>query len=411
MKRLNTESNHSTQSVQRHQHAGGRYKQVFDGRKARIRGLWKRDDRFYAQLTIEDAISGKKAVRRIRLEDADGVPVPTVAEAVKAMHKLQVRREDNDSLKVDPKRTPTFSEYAENYVRHFEMVKDAKRPATLRVEKVCISRWKEYLGETRLRAISKKMVNDFIAKRQGDGISARTVNLEHVVLRNVLRKAVEDGLLSSLPIDGLKWVKHRPAKQELLTSEQIELICAKAIKASSITGQQVADFIKLMAYSGGRASETLRLRWSDVDFARDQLTFGSDGLAKNHRSRCVDFNPSLKSHLGDMQKRRQPDSEFLFPFFKRGDADEHTQSFNTTIRKARVNAGVPGFHPHSCRHYYASMCLMSGIDVQTVAAWLGHSDGGSLLCRTYSHLLNQHKKQQAQKVVFAPTVLAEAASA
>ena len=236
----------------RHQ-GRAKYRKVFDGRKQRIRGLWKRGESFYAQLTVEDASSGKKVVRRVRLEDGEGAPVASVPEAVKAMHRLQVRREKEVTLKLDPKRTPTFAEYADSYLRHFELVKDAKRPATLRVERVCINRWKEHLGATRLRAITRKMVNDFMAKRQSQGVSGRTVNLEHVVLRNVLKKAVEDGFLSSLPIEGVRWLKYVPARRELLRHEEIESVCAKAIKASPITGQQAADFVKLMAYSGSNS--------------------------------------------------------------------------------------------------------------------------------------------------------------
>jgi integrase len=409
-KRHATEGNTGTKSIQARQHAGAKYQRVFDGRKARIRRLWKRGDTFYAPLLIEDAITGKKLVRRVRWRTRTILRF-SVAEAVKVMRWLQVTRDKETTLKLDPKRTPIFSEYADAYLRHFEMLKDAKRPATLRVEKVCINRWKEYLGETRLRAISKSLVNGFMAQRQSEGVSGRTVNLEIVVLRNVLKKAIDDGLLSSMSIEGIKWLKHTPAKRELLTHEQIESVCAKAIEVSRITGQQVADFIKLSCYSGGRMSETLRLKWSDVDFDSGQVCFGSDGLAKNHRSRSVDFNGALRSHLEDMQERRQPDSEFLFPFFKRGEEDQSTKSFNMTIRKARDAAGVPHFHAHLCRHYFASMTLIAGCDVQTVSSWLGHTDGGALLCCTYAHLLNQHKKAQATRVVFTPAVLPAVAKA
>ena len=67
--------------------------------------------RFFAQLTVTDDATGKKIVRRTRLEDADGKPVLTVADAVKGMNKLKVKREDSD-LSLSPKRTPTFTEYA-----------------------------------------------------------------------------------------------------------------------------------------------------------------------------------------------------------------------------------------------------------------------------------------------------------
>src|SRR5436309_1649992 len=149
MKPNETKSNTTRQSVHVRQHGSAKYKKVFDGRKQRIRGLWRRGAAFYAQITAEDSITGKKVVRRVRLEDADKNPVLTVAAAVKAMRSLQVDRERHDTLKLDPKRTPTFSDYADNYIRHFELVKDAKRPAALRVEKVCIQRLKEFIGDTR----------------------------------------------------------------------------------------------------------------------------------------------------------------------------------------------------------------------------------------------------------------------
>ena len=36
------------------------YQKVYDGRKRRVRGLWKRGDTFYAQLSLPDAMVSKK---------------------------------------------------------------------------------------------------------------------------------------------------------------------------------------------------------------------------------------------------------------------------------------------------------------------------------------------------------------
>jgi integrase len=172
----------------------------------------------------------------------------------------------------------------------------------------------------------------------------------------------------------------------------------------------VSDFIRLMAYSGGRWGETLRLRWQDVDMNRQQLHFGADGLSKNGEARAVDFNPKLEAHLEDMATRKAPDSDFVFPSrFRRKGKDLPSVTFNKTIREARTKAGVPGFTCHACRHFFASMALMSGVDLHTVAAWLGHKDNGVLLAKTYSHLLGSHKQEQAQRVNFGPSVVKEAA--
>ncbi len=81
----------------------------------------------------------------------------------------------------------------------------------------------------------------------------------------------------------------------------------------SPNGREFADFIMLMAYSGGRWGETLRLRWQDVDFKRGQPHFDADGLAKNHEARAVDFTARLRAQLETMRSRCAPDSQFLFP--------------------------------------------------------------------------------------------------
>ncbi len=233
------------------------------------------------------------------------------------------------------------------------------------MEKLCIRRLTEYLGEVRLRAIDKRILNAYMAKRVSDGVGPRTVNIEHVVLRNVLKQAIADGLLNSLSIDGAQWFKYSAARKPLLTAQQINAVADVAIAHCPINGQSTADFIRLMATCGSRASETLRLRWQDVDFAQATITIGADGLAKNHKSRSVDFNPSLKSHLLDMQSRRQPDSDCLFPSNR---SNQSILRMQRSIAIARTVANVPQFTAHLCRHHFASLCLTSGVDVQTVSS-------------------------------------------
>ena len=72
----------------------------------------------------------------------------------------------------------------------------------------------------------------------------------------------------------------------------------------SKNGQEFADYVKLLAFSGARRNEALRLKWSAVDWQNGQLTIGADGLNKGREVRVVDFNQKLKEHLHDMSKRQ-----------------------------------------------------------------------------------------------------------
>ena len=42
----------------------------------------------------------------------------------------------------------------------------------------------------------------------------------------------------------------------------------------------------------------------------------------------------------------------------------------------------------------------NGIPIPTVAAWLGHKDGGALLMKRYAHVLQAESKEQMKRVSF-----------
>jgi integrase len=70
------------------------------------------------------------------------------------------------------------------------------------------------------------------------------------------------------------------------------------------------------------------------------------------------------------------------------------------IDKACKTLNITRFTHHDLRHLFATRCIESGVDIPTVARWLGHKDGGALLMKTYSHLLQEHSQRMAAKVSF-----------
>jgi len=128
---------------------------------------------------------------------------------------------------------------------------------------------------------------------------------------------------------------------------------------------------------------------------------------KNREARTVDFNAKLKAHLDDMASRLAPDSCWLFPSPQRGDKDIPAHSFIESLKLVRTQAKLPGFGFHDVRHHFVSMCVMSGIDFMTIAAWVGHKDGGILIGKVYGHLANEHRTAMAAKLTFGPTLVAK----
>ena len=94
-----------------------------------------------------------------------------------------------------------------------------------------LSKWAEHLGHLRLDKIKPLHVSAFMRNRLQGGVSKRTVKLDIIALRNVLKRARDiDQHIRSLPIPlGLNvQLKSATPKRPLFTHEALEKLCAAA---------------------------------------------------------------------------------------------------------------------------------------------------------------------------------------
>jgi integrase len=62
--------------------------------------------------------------------------------------------------------------------------------------------------------------------------------------------------------------------------------------------------------------------------------------------------------------------------------------------------GLPHFTHHDLRHFFATTCIESGVDIPTISRWLGHKDGGALAMKVYGHLRQEHSFEMSKRVSF-----------
>jgi integrase len=374
-----------------------------DSRNRRVPGLYVRGDRYYTQLWV-DLGNGKKAPRRFALQDADNQPVRTLAAAKEALEIKRHERRENQLPTIGHK--PLFADYCATYFEKATVQR--KRPGTVDGERQALARWCDHLGRVRIDHVATPAISAFIDKRLKGGnfcgrklaaVSERTANLDIIRLRNVLKSAIDDGCLRELP--RIKMLDESPPpKRDLVTPAEFDRLLEAARNACEKNGEQLVDYLQFLAFSGAREKEALRIKWVDVDFERERVTIGADQLTKNWESRTVEFNPQLGALLGEMYARRAPDCSWLFPSPQRGQRDEHAKSFRESLKIARKVAGLEWIGFHDLRHYFCSVCVMAGIDFMTIAAWLGHKDGGILVGKVYGHLLDEHRQKAAKQVRF-----------
>lgn len=195
-----------------------------------------------------------------------------------------------------------------------------------------------------------------------------------------------NGVVSILrvTVPAAKDLKRRPIRlkdRALLSREQFaRLIDALDGRPRSHGG----PVVRFLAHTGLRINEARQLRWSDV--YEDYIIVPST-ITKNGHPRMIPMVPGLVDVLQQLRKiagRRKrviPQAEV-----------------QTSLRTACRLAGVPKLSHHDFRHLYATRCIQSGVDLPTVARWMGHRDGGALLSRTYFHLADEHSRRMAERV-------------
>jgi integrase len=363
-----------------------RFFPVFDSRKRKIRGLWQRGARYYAQLRVD----GKP--KRIPL-NADSLDT--------ARAELEKTRTQNREGKLPaPGYRPMFAEFAGAYLA--SPIHAQKKQSTRDSERVILEYWKQHLGGIRIDKITDVMVKSYREKRLGQGVTARTVNKETVAFHQVLKLANDRGLITSLP--RVRQLKQKaPPKRPLLAPDDVERILNNCRMGVTRNADLLRFYVRFLALTGAREKEALRTRWVDVDFEKRLVTIGADADTKSGHHRTVNFTPELQSLMQEMSATRPPDSSFLFPSPQRGPKDIPAHSLRESFKLVRSKARMPWVGFHDFRHFFASQCVMAGMDFMTIAAWLGHSDGGVLVGKVYGHLADEHKRRMADNLSLLKT--------
>lgn len=157
----------------------------------------------------------------------------------------------------------------------------------------------------------------------------------------------------------------------------------KGVKRLSWHSGASADLVEFLAYSGARINEARNVRWSDVDVRRGMIHLRE---TKGGVTRWVPMIPPMV----ELIKRLPRKGEYVVR------VDEAEKS----MTRAAKEIGMARVTHHDLRHLFATTCIERGVDIPTVARWLGHKDGGALALRTYGHLRACHSEGSAAKVLF-----------
>lgn len=139
----------------------------------------------------------------------------------------------------------------------------------------------------------------------------------------------------------------------------------------------LADFQLLVLLWGGRKSETLALKWNDVDLKRKVVTFTD---TKNREKHLFPLSPLAESILGDLQsmhKQWEMKSDWVFASTRTGHRTKektHMKEPKKAMKGVAEAANVP-FSTHDIRRSFSNLLVSADVnaEMQFVKMALNHS--------------------------------------
>jgi len=345
---------------------------------------------YYARLFL----NGKEVWKSLKTKHFT-VAESRLAEAQKEHRQRKGREASASSAKM------TFQQAADLHLQHLDVkvtIKRRTRTYWREILAAVLKSWPE-LAATEVRRITTSACRDWAA-RYAKTSSPTRYNNSLALLRHVIAVAVESGVVFSNVADGLERKSVKAKKLELPSLEQFSAFIAEMRAPNARFSQACADFAQGLAFTGCRLSEAGRIEWSDLNFTAGEILVKGDPeeATKNGEVRRVPMIPNVRTLFEKMRGQR-PDESKSTPVFK-------VRECQKAMDRAAKKVGMTRITHHDLRHFFATVCIESGVDIPTVSRWLGHKDGGALAMKTYGHLRREHSVAQAQKVSFGPQAAA-----
>lgn len=206
------------------------------------------------------------------------------------------------------------------------------------------------------------------------------------IVKRMMATVVERGLRRDNPAKGIKRLPVPKTRiDDMPTLEQMEAMTASIRSQKLRHSEESAQMVEFLMWSGLRISELQALRWEDISDQWITVTGGKKGT-KNREIRQVPINVRLRAILNT---RSHPCASG--PLF-------HILTPRLALENACTRLKLRHMRVHDLRHWFTVHCIEKGVDVVTLAGWLGHKDKGKTLLSTYAHLQSAHSLASAAKL-------------
>lgn len=335
--------------------------QIFENKKT---GNW------VARVSYKNTNGKKTAIQRTG---------KTKAEAKKLLKELLEKFENGGRETIDAEKL-TFNDladyYEKQYVKPAKFVDNRKIEGMRNYKKVrgFVKVFRNYFGKMKLCKIGYDEILAYRSYRYTVPTHYKktrniaTMNRELSSLRRVFNIAIRKGWLSRNPVNMGEPLIDKSAERRrsrILTFEEEK----RLLDACRDKREHLIPLIIILLDSGARKGETLKLKFSDLNFENRLITFQALNT-KTLKTRQVMMTNRVYEELQKLWKnsdKNENSNVFGFTDFR--------TSFNSACKEAEIETGRPdGITPHSLRHTAATRLVKGQMPIQMVGRILSHQD-------------------------------------
>lgn len=256
------------------------------------------------------------------------------------------------------------------------------RPKAVSVVVTQAKHLKRHLGGLLLPDVTQERILAYMAVRQKEKASGRTINIE----LGILARAMGNTWRAFWP--KVKKLDERTDVGRALEAEQEKAILEAAHRNRS---RMIYPYLMTLVWTGMRADEARTLRWSQVDIEGREIRVGKAKTTAG-AGRTIPMSTTLllalQAHAGWIAGKLGPIQPewHLFPLSNRirpVDPLKPMTSFKTAWDTVRTEAKVQ-CRIHDLRHSFCTKLAEAGVPESTMLDIMGHVSAGML--RRYSHI-------------------------
>lgn len=283
-----------------------------------------------------------------------------------------------------------FAPLLENYFLNYMISQKASSPRTIASYRDSFTLYIKYLSgkhgidpeKIEMNCLSLDYLSGFAAYLENEReCGASTINLRMAAIKSFLRYALveapeyADTIRKALSLPGRK-INH--PVMTFISKKEYEALLG-VCNGQSIIHSRDKLMIMVLYNTGCRVSELVNVRLCDITFANDRSeTPYIHFYGKGRKERTTPIWRSTEAYIRQyVTLLEMPKTAYLLKG-KRGDRITRSGIAQriTTISKA-ASEDCPSFKektitPHTFRHSAAMNLLQAGVDISTIAIWLGH---------------------------------------